>query len=178
MAMVVVIAVLAAAMAAMPAKVDIAAWTLLEEIHEFETTDKVNIRNVSEIAPSFCSCAKRRTSGGVKRSGEGSRTPPQIRGSGGGLTKLVQFLLCRKWRSDGMRVSGCTQYIIQGGESPNSATLCSEKFMFIWVVYKHDLPSGGVNGSASLYKYFKLCYARYTFSHELQYCLQLQHISS
>ena len=45
--MVVVIAVVVAAMAAMPAKVDIVAWTLLEERHGFETTDKVNIPYIS-----------------------------------------------------------------------------------------------------------------------------------
>ena len=42
----------------------------------------------------------------------------------------------------------------------------------------HDHPSGGVIGSTSLSAYFKLCYARYTFSHQSQKCLQLQHISS
>ena len=40
----------------------------------------------------------------------------------------------------------------------------SENFIFIYVVYKHDLPSGGVNGSTSLSTYFMLCYARYVFS--------------
>ena len=32
----------------------------------------------------------------------------------------------------------------------------SENVIFILVVYKHDLPSGGVNGSTSLSTYFKL----------------------
>ena len=34
--------------------------------------------------------------------------------------------------------------------------LASENVIFIQVVYKHDLPSGGVNGSTSLSTYFKL----------------------
>ena len=109
--MVVVIAVVVAAMAAMPAKGGHRCMVFARGPTCIQTTDKVNIRNVSESAPYFCSFAKRRTGGGVKTSGEGSRTPPQIRESGGGLTKLVQFLLGRKWRSDGMRVSGCTQWV-------------------------------------------------------------------
>ena len=44
--------------------------------------------NESESAPYFCSCGKRRTSGGLKNSGEGSRTPLQIRESGGGDLNL------------------------------------------------------------------------------------------